>query len=84
MHAPTRLATRDLVLAFIGRLVSWVRWVPWVFHPGSHCKEIFGAKFSAEGISDKMDVADRTTGVAHVRDDLAERCQKLFQDFLEE
>ncbi|XP_029182827.1 DNA replication licensing factor MCM6-like [Acropora millepora] len=31
-----------------------------------------------------MDVADRTTGVAHVRDDLAERCQKLFQDFLEE
>ncbi|PFX32462.1 Zygotic DNA replication licensing factor mcm6-B [Stylophora pistillata] len=31
-----------------------------------------------------MDVADRTTGTAHVRDDLAERCQKLFQDFLEE
>lgn len=31
-----------------------------------------------------MDVADRTTGAAHVRDDLAERCQKLFQDFLEE
>ena len=32
----------------------------------------------------KMDVADRTTGTAHVRDDLAERSQKLFQDFLEE
>ncbi|XP_020623054.1 zygotic DNA replication licensing factor mcm6-A-like [Orbicella faveolata] len=31
-----------------------------------------------------MDVADRTTGTSHVRDDLAERCQKLFQDFLEE
>ncbi|XP_058953435.2 zygotic DNA replication licensing factor mcm6-A-like [Pocillopora verrucosa] len=31
-----------------------------------------------------MDVADRTTGTAHVRDDLAERSQKLFQDFLEE
>ena len=31
-----------------------------------------------------MDVADRTTGTVHVRDELAERAQKLFQDFLEE
>ncbi|XP_048579997.1 zygotic DNA replication licensing factor mcm6-A [Nematostella vectensis] len=31
-----------------------------------------------------MDVADRTTGTANVRDELADRCQKLFQDFLEE
>ena len=31
-----------------------------------------------------MDVADRTVGVAKIRDELAERCQKLFRDFLEE
>ncbi|CAB4000087.1 zygotic DNA replication licensing factor mcm6-B-like, partial [Paramuricea clavata] len=31
-----------------------------------------------------MDVADRTTGGAHLRDQLAERCQKLFQEFLED
>ncbi|XP_020903772.1 zygotic DNA replication licensing factor mcm6 isoform X2 [Exaiptasia diaphana] len=31
-----------------------------------------------------MDVADRTTGSTNVRDELSERCQKLFQDFLEE
>lgn len=31
-----------------------------------------------------MDVADRTTGGAHLRDQLADRCQKLFQEFLEE
>ena len=30
-----------------------------------------------------MDVADRTTGGSHIRDALAEECQKLFQDFLE-
>jgi len=31
-----------------------------------------------------MDVPDRTIGIAKVRDELAERCQKLFHDFLEE
>lgn len=31
-----------------------------------------------------MDVADRAIGGARVKDELAERCQKLFQDFLEE
>nr|QIC49966.1 zygotic DNA replication licensing factor Mcm6 [Actinia equina] len=31
-----------------------------------------------------MDVADRSSGTVTVRDELAERCQKLFQDFLEE
>ncbi|XP_002733704.1 zygotic DNA replication licensing factor mcm6-B [Saccoglossus kowalevskii] len=31
-----------------------------------------------------MDVADQRTGTTQVKDDLAERCQKLFQDFLEE
>eukprot|EP00794_Sanderia_malayensis_P003738 gene3738-4260_t len=31
-----------------------------------------------------MDVADRTVGGAIIKDELAERCQKLFQDFLEE
>ena len=31
-----------------------------------------------------MDVADRTIGGAVVRDQLAEGCQKLFQEFLEE
>eukprot|EP00112_Aurelia_sp_Birch-Aquarium-sp1_P012776 Seg2690.3 transcript_id=Seg2690.3/GoldUCD/mRNA.D3Y31 product="Zygotic DNA replication licensing factor mcm6-B" protein_id=Seg2690.3/GoldUCD/D3Y31 len=31
-----------------------------------------------------MDVADRTVGVAKIKDELAERCQKLFRDFLEE
>ena len=31
-----------------------------------------------------MDVADRTTGGTHLRDQLADRCQKLFQEFLEE
>ena len=32
----------------------------------------------------RMDVPDRTIGIAKVRDELAERCQKLFHDFLEE
>ncbi|XP_014668098.1 PREDICTED: zygotic DNA replication licensing factor mcm6-B-like [Priapulus caudatus] len=32
----------------------------------------------------KMDVADHTTGNARVKDDVGDRCQKLFQDFLEE
>ncbi|XP_065665175.1 zygotic DNA replication licensing factor mcm6-A isoform X2 [Hydra vulgaris] len=31
-----------------------------------------------------MDVADPTIGIPRVKDELAERCQKLFQDFLEE
>ncbi|XP_022086933.1 zygotic DNA replication licensing factor mcm6-B-like [Acanthaster planci] len=31
-----------------------------------------------------MDVADQRTGVAQVKDAVAEKCQKLFQDFLEE
>ena len=31
-----------------------------------------------------MDVADPIVGVQRVKDELAERCQKLFQDFLEE
>ncbi|XP_070536303.1 zygotic DNA replication licensing factor mcm6-like [Ptychodera flava] len=31
-----------------------------------------------------MDVADQRTGTTQVKDDLADRCQKLFQDFLEE
>ncbi|XP_057293363.1 zygotic DNA replication licensing factor mcm6-like [Hydractinia symbiolongicarpus] len=31
-----------------------------------------------------MDVADVTSGASRVRDELGERCQKLFQDFLEE
>ena len=31
-----------------------------------------------------MDVADATVGIPKVKDELAERCQKLFQDFLEE
>lgn len=31
-----------------------------------------------------MDVADAAVGVPKVKDELAERCQKLFQDFLEE
>jgi len=31
-----------------------------------------------------MDVADATTGIPKVKDELSERCQKLFQDFLEE
>ncbi|KAG0422863.1 hypothetical protein HPB47_001339 [Ixodes persulcatus] len=31
-----------------------------------------------------MDVADLRTGPVHVKDDIGDRCQKLFQDFLEE
>lgn len=31
-----------------------------------------------------MDVADQRTGITQVKDDVAEKCQKLFQDFLEE
>ncbi|XP_033625243.1 zygotic DNA replication licensing factor mcm6-B-like [Asterias rubens] len=31
-----------------------------------------------------MDVADQRTGVTQVKDAVAEKCQKLFQDFLEE
>ncbi|XP_071550346.1 zygotic DNA replication licensing factor mcm6-B [Panulirus ornatus] len=31
-----------------------------------------------------MDVAETQTGQAHVKDDVGDRCQKLFQDFLEE
>lgn len=31
-----------------------------------------------------MDVTDRATGGVRLRDQLAEQCQKLFQEFLEE
>ena len=31
-----------------------------------------------------MDVADQRVGPNQVKDDVAEKCQKLFQDFLEE
>ncbi|CAG0901705.1 unnamed protein product [Darwinula stevensoni] len=31
-----------------------------------------------------MDVADSQTGLTHVRDNIGDRCQKLFQEFLEE
>ncbi|XP_023211187.1 DNA replication licensing factor Mcm6-like [Centruroides sculpturatus] len=31
-----------------------------------------------------MDVADSRTGPKHLSDDVGDRCQKLFQDFLEE
>ncbi|XP_038044261.1 zygotic DNA replication licensing factor mcm6-B-like [Patiria miniata] len=31
-----------------------------------------------------MDVADQRTGIAQVKDAVSEKCQKLFQDFLEE
>ena len=58
-------------------------------HPGTCCYELFAPNYFtwdnwSPRSSKKMDVADRTTGTSHVRDDLAERCQKLFQDFLEE
>lgn len=80
MHGPTRLSTRDLVLVFVGRLVSSV-----ILPSGiSLLENISRQIFIWVNLPNKMDVADRTTGVAHVRDDLAEQCQKLFQDFLEE
>ena len=36
------------------------------------------------GTIDENTQFDRTTGVIRVKDDLSGRCQKLFQDFLEE
>ena len=31
-----------------------------------------------------MDVAETQTGQTHAKDEVGDRCQKLFQDFLEE